>query len=93
MKIKIKLEGGLPFNLSNGQEIIEGRELNIRKALLALVRKHGQLLANEIFDGETLKEGLALLLNGRNVLSLPKKYQTLLNDEDEIILTTRLNGG
>ena len=93
LKIKIIFSGGLSINLSNSQDIVEGSELNIRGALEVLVKKHGQLLANEIFDGDNLKEGLALLINGRNVLSLPKKYHTLLKDKDEIIITPRLDGG
>jgi hypothetical protein len=93
LKIKITFSGGLSINLPNSQDIVKGGVLNIRGALDALVRKHGQILADELFDGEDLKEGLALLINGRNVLSLPKKYQTLLNDKDEIIITTQLEGG
>jgi len=79
--------------LSNSQDIIEGNDLNIRKVLEILVRKHGQFLANELFDGDYLKKGLALLINGRNVLSFPKQYHTLLDNNDEIIITTQLEGG
>ena len=93
MKIKIIFSGGLSMNLPNNQDIVEGNVLNIRGALDALVQKYGQILAEELFNGEDLKEGLALLINGRNVLSLPKNYQTLLNDKDEIIITTQLEGG
>jgi molybdopterin converting factor small subunit len=35
----------------------------------------------------------SLLINGRNVLSLPDKMQTKLKDGDEVILTARVMGG
>ena len=93
LRIKIMFSGGLSNKLPNNQDIVEGNVLNIRGALEVLVSKHGQILADELLDGEHLRDGLSLLINGRNVLSLPKKYQTVLNDKDEIIITTQLEGG
>ncbi len=42
---------------------------------------------------EKLKKDLSILINGRNVLSIPDKYQTLLKDQDEIIITIYVTGG
>lgn len=93
MKIKIIIAGGLPIKLFNNQEIIEGSMLNIQSALDALVKKYGQELSDILFERGNLKKGLALLINGRNVLTLPKKYRTLLKDKDEILISPLLNGG
>lgn len=93
MKIKITIAGGLPIKLFNNQEIIEGSMFNIQSALDALVKKYGQELSDVLFERGNLKKGLTLLINGRNVLTLPKKYRTLLKDKDEILITPLLNGG
>ncbi len=93
MKIKIKIAGGLPIKLFNNQEIIEGSMFNIQSALDALVKKYGQELSDVLFERGNLKKGLTLLINGRNVLTLPKKYRTLLKDKDEILITPLINGG
>ena len=93
MKIKIIITGGLDIKLSNNQEIIEGSVLNIQDALEALIRKHSSSLSDELLDHSDLRKGLALLVNGRNVLSLTQKYYTFLKDKDEIIITNLLNGG
>lgn len=79
--------------IPKSQVIIEDSNLNVKGALEILVKKHGNIVINEIYDGSTLKDGLALLVNGHNVLLLPKKYQTPLNDNDELIITTIIDGG
>ena len=66
---------------------------NIQSALDALVKKYGQELSDVLFARGNLKKGLALLINGRNVLTLPKKYRTLLKDNDKILITPLLYGG
>jgi len=40
-----------------------------------------------------ISENYSLLINGRNVLSLPEKMQTKLKDGDEVVLTARVMGG
>jgi molybdopterin converting factor small subunit len=40
-----------------------------------------------------IRENFSLLINGRNVLSLPDKLQTKLQDGDEVILTVQVMGG
>ncbi len=91
--MKITAIGILTQSLPNGQEIIEGRELTVQEALDALVSKHGKLLAEELYKNGKLKKDLSILINGRNVLSIPDKYQTLLKDQDEIIITIYVTGG
>lgn len=40
-----------------------------------------------------ISDHYSLLINGRNILSLPEKMQTKLKDGDEVILTARVMGG
>ena len=87
------MAGALALNLPNNQDIIEDRELTVQTALEALVHKLDQSLADELLESGKLKTGLVLLVNGRNVMLLPKRYQTSLKDGDEIMITTVLNGG
>jgi molybdopterin converting factor small subunit len=42
---------------------------------------------------QKIRENFSLLINGRNVLSLPDKLQTKLQDGDEVILTVQVMGG
>ena len=44
-------------------------------------------------DDGGLRKGLALLVNGRNVLSLPEKFETPLQEGDEVIVTIIVAGG
>ncbi len=93
MKIKITTVGTLSKSLPKGQEVIEGHKLTVQGVLDALVSKYSKSVAEELFKDGTLKKKLSLLVNGRNVSSLPDKIQTLLKDEDEIIISTNITGG
>jgi len=50
-------------------------------------------LADILFKDGNLKKEFSVLLNGTNVVSLPDKYQTILNDGDELIITIQITGG
>ena len=50
-------------------------------------------MAAELMNQGTLREGLALLVNGRNVLSLPQGFDTPLTDGDEIHIAIMVAGG
>jgi molybdopterin converting factor small subunit len=85
--------GVLQDILPGGEEIIEVEETTVSGLLDDLVRKYGAVAAKEFKCREGLREGLSLLINGRNVLSLPDKFQTKLQDGDEVIITVRVSGG
>jgi molybdopterin converting factor small subunit len=93
LAIKITTAGALTRSLPNGKINIKGENLTVEQVLRALVNQYGQLMADELIRDQHLKEGLCLLVNGRNVLSLPDKFETLLKDGDELIITTMLAGG
>lgn len=93
MKIKITTVGVLSKILPSSHEIIEGYEFTVQSALDTLVNKYGNHFADELFKDGKLRTGLSLLINGRNILSMPNKLQTILKDEDEIIISTYITGG
>jgi len=95
MKIKMTLIGSLNQRLQSSYEIIEGNDDNftIQGALDELIERYGNPLAEELFKDGKFRKDLSLLINGRNILGLPKKFQTLLEDEDEIIISTYIAGG
>jgi molybdopterin converting factor small subunit len=93
LRIRVTAVGALSRGLPDGQELIEGQGFTVVGVLDALVARHGELLAEEIYEGDTLRERLVILLNGRNVLSMPQGLQTALGDGDEVLITTVVPGG
>jgi molybdopterin converting factor small subunit len=93
LEIQVITAGALTHSLPAGREVIAGENLTIEDILQALVAKYGRQMAEELLPGGDLREGLALLLNGRNVLSLPEKFQTRLADGDKLLIAIRVAGG
>lgn len=93
MRIKITTVGALTHSLPGGKEVIEGQDFTVQEMLAELMNKHGPVLAEELFEDGQMRQGLALLVNGRNVLSIPDKFQTPLRDGDEVIITIFVAGG
>ena len=93
MRVKIRTAGALTRSLPGGKDVIEGRNLTVRKLLDALVDRYGPTLEEELLEQGNLKEGLCMLVNGLNILSRPKKYETPLQDGDEVFITIVVTGG
>ncbi|MFH1243182.1 MAG: MoaD/ThiS family protein [Pseudomonadota bacterium] len=93
MIVNITAVGALTWSLPSGKGTVEGESLTVQGALHALIEKYGQSMADELLNGGELRQGLSLLVNGRNVLSLPDKFQTSLKDGDEVIIATIVVGG
>ena len=93
MRIQIIAAGALTNSLPSGRDIVEGEDLTVRGVLQALLDKHGAPLKAELMHHENLREGLALLVNGRNVLSLPFQFETSLQEEDAVLITIVTGGG
>ena len=85
--------GALTHSLTDGKAVIEGRDLTVTGLLNALIVRYGPRMAEELMDSGRLRKGLALLVNGRNVLSLPEQFETPLQEEDEVIITIIVAGG
>ncbi len=93
MIINITAAGALTWSLPSGKDNVEGKSFRVKDVLNALVTKYGLSMAEELLEQGKLKKGLSLLVNGRNVLSLPDNFQTSLKDGDELIIATILAGG
>lgn len=93
MKVKVRALGALTHSLKEGRTVIEGDNLTVEGLLDRLIERYGPQMAEELMDDGGLRKGLALLVNGRNVLSLPEKYGTPLREGDEVIVTIIVAGG
>jgi molybdopterin converting factor small subunit len=93
VKVKVRALGALTHSLREGRTVIEGDNLTVEGLLECLIDRYGSLMAEELMDNGGLRKGLALLVNGRNVLSLPEQYETLLQEGDEVIVTIIVAGG
>jgi ThiS family len=93
VKVKIVTAGALTHSLPAGRDIIEGESLTVRGLLNTLVDKYGVGMAEELLHQGNLRNGLALLLNGRNVLSLPAQFETSLREGDEVLISLIVAGG
>jgi molybdopterin converting factor small subunit len=91
--VKVTTVGTLSRSLPTGKDMIEGESFTVQDVLDSLLKKHGQTMADELLSDGEFKKGFSLLVNGRNVLSLPNKFETLLKDGDELIIATMLAGG
>ena len=93
MRIKVSAAGALTNSMPSGKDIVEGESLTVQSLLETLVNKYGSRMARELMSQGKLREGLVLLINGRNILSLPEKYETLLKEGDEVLITIMVAGG
>lgn len=93
MNVNVVTAGALTRSLPAGKVVVEGEDLTVAALLESLVAAHAPGMADELMDHGGLREGLALLVNGRNVLSLPKQFGTLLHDGDEVLIAIMVAGG
>jgi hypothetical protein len=93
LAVKITCVGALTRSLPGGRAEIAVEGMTVREALHFLVKEHGESLESELLDDGEYRKGLSFLLNGRNVLSFPKKYETELSDGDELMIAAILSGG
>jgi molybdopterin converting factor small subunit len=93
VKIKVSLVGILENLLPEGEDLIEAENVTVQGLLDTLAERHGAVAAETLNGPAGLREGLSLLVNGQNVLSLPDKYQANLHDGDEVVITVQVTGG
>ena len=93
MKVTVITVGALTRSMPQRRDVIEAERLTVQGLLEALVDRYGSPMAAELMNQGTLREGLALLVNGRNVLSLPQGFDTPLTDGDEIHIAIMVAGG
>jgi molybdopterin converting factor small subunit len=93
LRIRVVTAGALTRSIPEGRVDIERQDLTVRGVIEALKGKYGPTLASELLDQEGIKEGLCMLVNGRNILSLPQRYETPLRDGDEVLIALVVAGG
>jgi molybdopterin converting factor small subunit len=93
LRVKVATAGTLTRSIPEGRVVIEGSDLTVRGLIDELKTKYGPTLEEELLDRGNLKEGLCMLVNGRNILSLPQKYETPLRDGDEVLIVIIVAGG
>ncbi len=92
MKVRVCVVGILETLIPGGEALVETDATTVRGLLDVLVERYGPLAAKE-FGANGPRKGLSLLVNGRNVLSLPEQFQTRLRDGDEVVITVQVTGG
>jgi len=93
MKVSIRTAGALTRSMPSGYDVIEGRDLTVRGLIRAMVDKYGPELEKELLNREEVREGLCMLVNGRNILSMPGRYDTPLKDGDRVLIALLVAGG
>ena len=93
MKVNVLAAGALTNSLPSGKVIIEAESLTIKGLIDSLVAQYGSQMAQELMNQDRLRDGLVLLVNGRNVLSLPEGFETPLQEGDEVLITIMVAGG
>ena len=85
--------GALTHSLPIGKVVIEGEGLTVRGLIESLIARYGSRMAEELVNQGELRDGLVLMVNGRNVLSLPATFETPLMEGDEVLITITVAGG
>jgi len=93
LKVKVSIIGVLQNLLPDEEDVIEAEKITVGGVVDALVEKYGAPAAKELKGATGLREGLSMLVNGRNVLSLPDTFRTNLQDGDEVVITVQVAGG
>ena len=93
MKVTVSVVGVLDDVLPGGKDVVEGDSVTVQAVYDALIEKYGPPAARELLDSGGLRKGLSVLVNGRNALSLPEKFQTELRDGDDVVITVQVSGG
>lgn len=93
MKIRVATAGALTRSIPEGRVDIEGQDMTVRGLLEVLKSRYGPALASELLDQGDIREGLCMLVNGRNIFSLPQGYGTQLQDGDEVLIALVVAGG
>ena len=93
MNVKVWTAGALTHSLPSGEVVVDAEGQTVIEMLHALVARFGQAMAQELMTDVRVRDGLAILVNGRNVLSLPHGFDTILEDGDQVAITIMIPGG
>jgi molybdopterin converting factor small subunit len=93
VKVKVWTAGALTRSLPGGEVHVDAEGQTVIEMLHALVARFGKTMAQELMTDGRVRDGLAVLVNGRNVLSLPDGLDTILVDGDQVAITIVVPGG
>jgi len=93
VNVKVWTAGALTHSLRSGEVLVDAEGQTVIEMLQALVARYGQAMAQELMTEGRVRDGLAVLVNGRNVLSLPHGFDTVLEDADQVAITIVFPGG
>jgi len=93
VNVKVWTAGALTHSLRSGEVLVDAEGQTVIEMLQALVARYGQAMAQELMTEGRVRDGLAVLVNGRNVLSLPNGFDTVLEDGDQVAITIVFPGG
>jgi hypothetical protein len=73
MRVHVRALGALTHSLREGKTVIEADNLTVEGLLECLIERYGLLMEAELMEEGGLRKGLALLVKGLNILSLPER--------------------
>ena len=93
MNVKVWTAGALTHSLPGGEVSVDAEGQTVIEMLHALVARFGPGMGRELMTEGRVRDGLAILVNGRNALSLPGGFETVLADGDQVAITIVVPGG
>jgi molybdopterin converting factor small subunit len=93
VKVRVWTAGALTHSLPSGEVLVDAEGQTVIEMLQALVARSGHAMAQELMRDGRVRDDLAVLVNGRNVLSLPQGFDTILEDGDQVAITIMIPGG
>ena len=72
--------------------VLEAHDITVKELIDLLAINYGPCVITSLLQGDRLREGLCILLNGRSMDSL-EGLGTQLHDGDDVFFTILINGG
>ncbi|MEM0141362.1 MAG: MoaD/ThiS family protein [Thermoplasmatales archaeon] len=89
--VKVRYYANLRDITKCREEIVAGVG-NISSLLSTLTGKYGSEFKIKLFDVNSIRENVIILVNGKNII-FSSKLETKLNDEDEVDIFPPVAGG
>lgn len=90
--MKIKFHTNILNDLIDTPEIITPDNLTLKQLFHYFIERHGESVRTRLFENDTLRPNVLVLLNGKNVNS-EAELETNLHDGDFLAVITTIVGG